>query len=244
MNPLRLLAGLSRGQRVLLAIAAVITLIVAMPLRLAIGIAGIDASGLTARFASGTIWSGRLDQARLGAFDIGTIRLRLKVLPLLGGRASFAVDREDGVGVLPLSGTADLGLAGRAISHVTGSLGGGSWGDIPVDRVNLDNLSVAFANGQCRSAEGRVQVVLGVSFPGLDLKNGLAGNARCDNGALVLPLAGESGLERLTLRITETGSYSARFTITATDPALAAGLSAAGFSPNSGGYSKSLRGQF
>ena len=53
----------------------------------------------------------------------------------------------------------------------------------------------------------------------------MSGRARCDGGALLLPLQGASGMERLDLRLFADGRWQARFQVAGD----AAALSGAGF---------------
>jgi general secretion pathway protein N len=71
-------------------------------------------------------------------------------------------------------------------------------------------------------------------FRGLDLANGLTGDARCDGGALLLPLASQSGQERIDLRIRADGAYEATMRIRTADPVLAGTLAGSGFQAANG----------
>lgn len=235
---------MSRRRTILLVAVALIAAILLLPLRLASAWIGLDAIGVSARSASGTVWNGRLEQARSQGFDLGTLDVGLDPLPLLIGRAQIGFDRTPGGGSEPLTGTIEAGIGRRAVSGLNGSVIGGGWGDLPIERIAFENMSALFSDGQCRSAEGRVRITLGVRIAGLELRNGLAGAPRCDGRALLLPLVGDSGMERLMLRIQADGSYDARFSVAATDPALGAALSAAGFAPAPGGFARTMRGQF
>ena len=224
----------------------ILAAIIFLPLRLAMGFVGLDTKALTARKASGTIWSGRLEQARLGRLDLGSLDTSLQPLPLFLGRARFSVERASVGGPNPLTGYFDLGLGRRAIDQLNGTLGitGSSLGGLPIDSIKLDQFSVLFSDGQCRAASGKVQLMLAVRIAGLDLRNGLSGEARCEGRSLLLPLSGQSGMEKLTLTVDSDGQYRARFGIAATDPVTAAALSAAGFSATAEGWYRDIRGQF
>lgn len=180
-------------------------LLLFLPLRLALGIAGAGDSGVTARAAGGTIWSGRLIEARLGPLGLGTLDTSLRPLPLLLGRLRFDVDR---IGGAPLRGSLETGWGRRGLHDLSGSLSGSLLGDMPVEQVNFDALTVLFEDGRCAEASGRVRLVLGLDMAGVSLRNGLSGNVRCDDGALLLPLIGDSGVERLMLRVDGEGRYT------------------------------------
>lgn len=230
--------------RLWIALAALVAAVLFLPLRLAAAWVGLDATGLTARQTSGTIWSGRFDQARFGGFDLGTLDAGLHPLPLLLGRARFAFERAQGGGPLPLSGSIEIGPGRRVVEGLSGTVTAVGPQPLPIESVSFDQASVHFSDGQCRSASGRVQLMLAVRIAGIDLRNGLSGEVRCEGRALLVPLAGQSGMERLNLTIEGNGRYQARFGIAATDPVTAAALSAAGFSATSEGWYRTMRGQF
>lgn len=178
-------------------------LLLFLPLRLALGIAGD--TGLAARAAGGTVWSGRLIDAQLGAMAIGTLDTRLRPLSLPLGRLRFDAER---LGGAPLAGSGEFGWNRRAVHDLTGTISGGALGDVPLEQVQVEALTVVFNGGRCIEARGRVRLVPGLDMAGAALRNGLSGTARCDNGVLLLPLAGDSGLERLVLRVRGDGRYS------------------------------------
>lgn len=232
--------------RLWIVVAVLMAAILFLPLRLAAGLFGLDDLGLTARQTSGTLWSGRLDQARLGGLDLGTLDTGLHPLPLLLGRARFDFERAESGGPMPLSGAVETGPGRRLVDGLTGTVGmtGAGLGGLPIDSISFDQLSVHFSDGQCRSASGKLQVLLAVRIAGIDLRNGLSGDARCEGRALLIPLVGQSGMERLNLTVNGDGSYQARFGLAATDPVTAAALSAAGFSATAEGYYRTVRGRF
>lgn len=230
-------------RRLWIMLAVVLAIILFLPLRLAMGMIGIDDTGLSARQLRGTVWSGRMEQTRVGGIDLGTLDVGVHPLPLLIGRARMGFTRVAGNGVEPLSGTYEIGPGRRVIDGLNGTVITGALGDLPVERLTFDQTSVQFSDGQCHSASGRVQVMLAVRIAGIDLRNGLSGEARCERGALLLPLSGQSGMERLTLAIHGDGQYEARFGVNATDPITSAALSAAGFSATAEGYFRTVRGR-
>jgi general secretion pathway protein N len=187
---------------ILLAMAAGIAF---LPLRLALAL--IDAP-VSAQEASGTIWSGRLTQARAGALNLGTLDVGLAPLALLTGQAQVDFTRIDS-GAAPLSGRIGTGLGGRYVDGVSGTMSGGEIGDLPIENVQLDQFSVRFTGDRCVAASGRVRLSLATSFAGLTLRSAMSGTARCDGDALLLPLVGDSGLDRLNIRLSANGNYVA-----------------------------------
>lgn len=231
-------------RRILIALAVVFAAILFLPLRLVSGMIGFDDLGVTARHASGTIWSGRMEQVRGGGFDLGTLDVGLKPLPLLLGRANLDFQRTEGSGGEPLSGSASIGPGRRAIDGLTGVVVGGDFSGIPVERIAFEQASVVFADGQCREASGRVTVTIGFSVAGLQLRNGMTGALACEGRELRTVLVGQSGLERLILTSDADGNYVARLLVQSTDPVLGAALSSAGFGPTAEGFVRTMRGRF
>lgn len=176
-----------------------------MPLRLALAIAGTGSAGFSARAAGGTLWSGRLVDARFGALDVGTLDTGLDVLPLLIGRLRLNLKHIDGAS---LEGAAEIGWSRRAIYGVTGNLNGGRIGGLLIDQFAAEALNIEFGGSRCVQASGRVRLSIAAGTVGVNRQMGLSGVARCDNGALLLPLTSESGAERLMLRIEGDGRYS------------------------------------
>lgn len=232
----------TRG-RILTVFAIIAAIILFLPLRLAGALFGFDDLGLTARSAGGTVWSGQLDQARLGPVDLGTLDVGLKPLPLLLGRASMDIERAAAGGSQPLSGTVSVGIGRRAIEGVTGTVGGSSIGGLPVESIAFESATVIFADGRCVEASGRATVTVGLSIAGLQLRNGMTGGLNCEGRDLVLTLVGQSGLERLRLNVDAQGNYVARLMVQSTDPFLGAALTAAGFGPTDDGYVRTSRGR-
>lgn len=234
---------LSRRRIIALIVLIVIAALAFLPMRLAAAMVGLDQRGVTARSVGGTVWNGRFEQVRVGGMALGTIDAGLQPLGLLLGRARFDIARTDDP-TAPLTGAIEVGRTRAAVIHLTGATIGGSLGDLPLERVAFDDLSLLFDNGRCVSASGTMRLTLAIRFAGMSISNGLAGQARCDGDALLLPLTGESGLERMTIRLTSDRRYTVQFGVNGADPLLAAALSAAGFSNRGGAYLRDMRGQF
>lgn len=187
------------GRGLFFAAAFLFALVALVPLRLGIDWLGLDRKGLAAREASGSVWLGALSEARFGPVVVGDVGARLRTLPLLLGRARVDVGRSDEA--RPLEGGVTVTRHGFGIDDVTARL---ELEGLPVAALDLADLSVRFSGGLCRSAEGRVKAeVAGAA---------LAGQARCDGGALRLPLTSSGGAS-LDLSLTEDGRY--RGTLTA-----------------------------
>jgi len=224
--------------------AFLIALLLFLPLRLALGWLGLERTGVTARAATGSVWSGRLKEARLGDAPVGDLDAGLSALPLLLGRARVGVESpQPGPG--RIVGAIMVRRSGLGIEDMTGAIPvAAAFAPLPLETLDLSEVSLAFADGQCDRAGGQVKAMLSGSIAGLDLAQGLSGNARCEGGALLLPLQSQSGMERLALRLFEDGRYALDFSVRPADPALGARLVASGFRQTAQGYAFSLKGKF
>jgi general secretion pathway protein N len=167
-----------------------LSLVVLLPLRFAVDRLGFAESGLTAREAVGSVWLGALAGARFGPLPLGDVAVRLRALPLLGGRARLDLDQDEG-----LSAGVTASRHGFGVDDASGSVQAPGLAGLPPSRLDLGDVSVRFADGLCASAEGRVTA------------SGLSGEARCAGPALLLPLASRSGADRLDVRLFADGRY-------------------------------------
>ena len=219
-----------------------VALVALLPLRLVLGWVGIGDAGLAARRVDGVLWGGRLVEARFGDVALGDLDARLAFFPLFVGRARVELDGE---GARPVHGAVTLGRHAIGIDDMTASLLTGQlFAPLPVTGLDLDDVSVRFRDGQCDHAEGRVRATLAGEAGGVPLPPTLSGPARCDAGALLLPLASQAGSETATLRVTGNGRYHAEFSLRPTDPAVAVRLERAGFIGGAQGYRLAVEGRF
>lgn len=220
---------LSRRMRILLILVLLLGLLLFLPMRVALGLAGLERLGVAARDVRGTVWSGGIDQLMLGNMPLGSVRAGLSPISLLMGRARFDVARTKG---LPddIRGAITVGFGRIGIDDVTGAVPlGRTFAPLPVSSLMMEDVSGYFSGDRCGHAEGRVRARLAGQFPGLNLSQGLSGVAACDGDALVLPLVSQSGLEKITLRVWRSGRYVAEMRIETTDATLAGTLGQAGF---------------
>jgi len=216
-----------------------------LPLRLVLGLVGVDELGLSARRAGGTVWSGTLTEARVGALALGDLDAHLSPWSLLLGRARIEVR---GPGTLPgrgLRGAVTVARHGFGVDDLGAALAAGPlFQPVPVTALDFEGVSVAFDDGQCRSADGRVRATLGPGPAGLALPPQVAGAIRCEAGALLVPLTGQAGAEAVTLRVEGDGRYRAELTLPAGDPGAAERLAALGFVQGPGGWRLAAEGRF
>ncbi len=234
---------LPMGRTTFFVAAFAFALVALFPLRIALDWFGLDTRGLAARSAEGSIWLGALKEAQLGPVPIGDVSARLNSLPLFLGRARVTLAR-------PTEGEAFEGAAvvsrhSFALEDVTGRLRlGAVLAPLPVASVELDGVSAGFVSDQCARAEGRIRATLAGDLGGIAIPSGLAGNARCDAGALLLPLASQTGLEQLNLRLFTDGRYRAELIVRPSDPAVGERLRAAGFAQSGAGFARLVEGRF
>lgn len=233
---------LRTGPAALFGAIFVVALIAFLPMRLMLGWIGLGDLGLSARQVSGSMWFGELTDAHAAGFALGDLAAHVSPIQLLVGRARVDVA---GKGGEPLQGAVTLSRHSLGIDDVSTSMAGGTaFAPLPVTSLDLDDVSARFKDGACDHAEGRVRATLAGAIGGVPLPQAMAGNARCDGNALLLPLASTAGSESLDLRLRPDGSYAADMTMRTADPALGAKLQLTGFQPSANGYLLSIQGRF
>ena len=233
---------LATGRTALFGAMLVAALLAFVPLRLVLGLFGLGEQGLTARHVDGGLWGGRLVEARFGEVALGDAGARLAFWPLFLGRARVELAGE---GARPLRGALTVSRHGIGVDDFTASvLTGQLFAPLPVTALDLDEATVHFRDGQCELAEGRVRATLAGEAGGVPLPPTLSGPARCDAGALLLPLTSSAGTETATLRVFGDGRYRAEFALRQADPAIGARLERAGFISGPQGYRLAVEGRF
>lgn len=237
------------GRALFFACALLFALVALLPLRLAADWLGLGENGVAARDAVGSVWAGALHGTQYRDTPLGDLVTQLNGPPLLLGRARIAVSRG---GALDRPGNDPDRFEGAVtVSRNAYSLGdatarvplGPDFAPLPATAIDLSNVSVRFVGGQCASAEGTVTVETAGNVAGVPIPASMSGNARCEGGALLLPLAGASGLEQLALRFPGGGRYRATLSVRPTDPLVQQRLAAAGFAAGGGIYSLNIEGR-
>lgn len=204
-------------------------LILFMPMRIALGLTGVERFGVAARDVRGSIWGGRIDQLMLGSVAVGPVRAALSPLSLLMARVRVDIWRKDGAAD-DVSGAMTMGFGRIGVDDVTGVIPlGRAFAPLPVGSFVMEDLTIWFSGDRCGHAEGRVRAQMAGQFPGLNLSQGLSGTAVCDGDALLLPLVSQSGLEKVNLRLWRSGRYVAEMRIETADATLADALAKSGF---------------
>jgi general secretion pathway protein N len=235
---------LTTNRRTLFLAMFVAAMLALLPLRLVLGWAELDDQGFAAREVRGSVWSGRLSEARFGDLALGDLDARVSPLALLIGRARVALESRSG-SAQALSGTVELSRNRAGVIGATGPIEPGSaFAPLPVTALNLDEVSVRFVDGACEAAEGRVRAEIAGTFLGATLPGAVSGTARCDGGALLLPLVSAAGSEGAALRLWADGRYRAELTLVPSDPAVATRLDTAGFVANGAARMLAIEGRF
>lgn len=237
--------GLSTGRLAFFGAALVVALLASLPLRLALGAAGLGEAGLTARRVDGSVWGGSLAEASAAGLRLGDLAARLAPLDLLVARARVDLASRGEDPLHAFRGALAASRHALAADAVTATLpAAGLFQPLPVTALDLDEVTVRFRDGLCERAEGRVRATMAGEVAGLPLAGAMAGAARCDAGRLLLPLASLAGSERIDLRLTDDGRYDAALTVAAPDPATARKLAGFGFQQRPGGYRLTVQGRF
>lgn len=223
---------MTRRTRIALAVAAtLIMLITLLPLSVTLPVVMPRNSGLSARAATGTIWSGTLHDAQLAGLPLGDTQIGLLPFALLTGQARLQF-----VGA-KLRGTLVATPGGFGVAHGNGPIDAAvRLKPLPVAQLVLDDTTVQFSGTRCAEAKGNVRAVVGGDIGGVSLPGGMTGALRCDGKELLVPLVGQSGMERLSVHIQGDGKWRAEFLVRAADEANAAKLAAAGFTAGPTGY--------
>lgn len=223
----------------------VVALIALLPLRLALSWVDIDRTEIAAREVGGSVWSGSLREAEIGTLPLGDLGAALSPWPLFVGRARVDLAGHSTTSTRSVHGAITVSRHSAGIDDMTASLlTGDLFAPLPVSGLDLDDVSVRFEDGNCRSAQGRVKAIFASDVAGIGLGQSMAGTARCDAGALLLPLASQSGTEAVALRLWKTGRFRAELTVQPSDPAVVAKLTLAGFQPTAKGYLLAIEGRF
>lgn len=193
-----------------------------VPLSMVLGLFHAENAGLSAR-ASGSIWSGHLQDLRLSGVHVGDAEARLDPFALLTGVRRLQIRSERGVGLV---------VGGRTIGveHVRASVDFAELGlALPFEGVlRLDDATLLFQDGRCSRAEGRISTdVFRRNVNGPDL----AGTLACDGSAAVARLLGRvSDMEiAMVLRVEAGGSYRLDSRATGVSSAIRGALLLAGF---------------
>ena len=233
----------SKSRIILFGAVFLLALLALLPMRTGMEWLGLSDRGMAARSAHGSVWNGQLIESQFGDAALGNVDAGLNLFPLMLGRPRVAVARSpdnaailgDFRGAISVSGISDMNATLPA-----------DWlfAPLPISALELENVTVEFDNGQCVNADGLVRARIGGSLGGIALPEALVGNAACDDGALLLPLISQSGMEQMDVRILAGGDYSAELRLMVANEDARQRLAQSGFAPGPNGYQLSVQGQF
>ncbi|MEP7004664.1 MAG: type II secretion system protein N [Sphingomonas bacterium] len=224
--------------------AFVVALIALLPLRLAMGWFDLGSTGLTAREVNGSVWYGTLHEASFGGVPLGDLHAGLSPFQLLVGRARINLSGQ-GDAARPFHGAIGVTRHSFGVDDLSATLPAGNvFAPVPVSALDFDDLSVRFQDGNCEKAEGRVKATVSGDLAGISLGQGMSGTARCDAGALLLPLVSQAGTETIALRLWGTGRFRAELTVQPGDPTEIQKLVLSGFQATAKGYTLAIEGRF
>ncbi len=227
-----------RSRRAILAVLAiaVTALIAFFPMRLALGLSGLDERGFSAREVAGTIWQGRLIGARAGALPLGDLDAGLRFMPLLSGAAELQLSRPADGATAGFTALISSQSGALSVREANGSVPlGSSLAPLPAASVSFTDFSARFADGRCSTAKGEVRLALSSLGPMLPLQGAMAGKARCSGDALLVPMTGPTGMEKLNLRIEADGQWHSELILAGLPVEVTTVLFNAGFGAAPGG---------
>lgn len=232
----------SLRRRLALAGLALVALILLLPLRLVLELSRDGM--LRAEAVEGSVWNGRLASLFAGSLPLGTVDIALRPLPLLLGRAEVAMDRPEWPGTAPFHAIAHAGSGGVVIRQATGELPlAGAMAPLPVRAIRFSDFELVMTGGECRRASGTIGLALAGLGPLLPNETALSGEARCDEGALIVAMAGPTGMERMLLRLTGEGGWTADLVLSNLPIEVSGPLLDAGFTGRPGGIGVTASGR-
>jgi general secretion pathway protein N len=199
--------------------AFICALLLNVPLRLA-----LPDGLLSARSVSGTIWSGRIDDANLGGLAFGKLDLRLR----LDGWMHFSTSDQ-------LSGISNPFAKVLDVDEISGSLPLSQSLDL-AEHIDFQDTSIRINPEGCAEASGMVHLQLAKRAGDVVLGQRLTGTPRCKGRDLVATLASRSRMENLTFILRPDKSYVATVRLGSAYVDQAQALTAQGFVADTQGY--------
>jgi general secretion pathway protein N len=233
---------LSARAKLALAALFVLALVVAFPLRLAL--AWGAPAAVTARSVDGSVWDGAIGDLRIGTLPFGDVAAGLRPLPLLIGRREFGIERLSLTGAPEFSAIAAGGAAWASLRNVNGPVPlGDAFGNLPATTLGFRDFHLVVEKGRCTEASGQVSLILASLSALMPTPVALSGNARCDKGALYVPMSGPSGMEKVFVRLEPDGRWRADLVLSGLPVEMSGPLLDMGFSARPGGIGMSASGK-
>lgn len=198
------------------------------------------APGLEADSVSGSIWSGRLRNARYAGLPLGDVDVGLDAGRLLKGEASLRFHRMGPT----LSGRAGGTRQDRRLEELSGEL------PLQLLPYPAPALTIRFQDvhttlsprGACRSAGGQVSTSLS-GIPFLGETPALSGSPACDGDRLFAPLRLPGDRAGLDLWLSANGSWTGKLRLRPDNRLALVGLAAAGFAIEGGDATLTAEGR-
>ena len=200
------------------------------------------APDLTASAISGSIWRGRLTDAQWHGVVLGDLGVGLDPGALLAGKLRLDFDRAAAAGGR-LSGRVGSDRGQHLAERVSGGLRLAlPYALVPVLDIELHDVSLYLdPAGNCLRAGGGVTTLL-TGIPGIGDSPALAGTARCDGTALLLPLASDNGQLGLAVHVWGDRRFRAALTVRTNSTLAQLALAAAGFAAGDDGATLVVEG--
>lgn len=198
------------------------------PMRLAISLAGLDNAGLSAREVQGTIWSGRLIDARfrgiaMGSLDAGIVPSSLLAKPAIHIRRKNA-EGDDFTAMI--SGSANT----VQISEATGDIPLAALaGRIPISTAKISNGNIALENGGCIAASGDVDIRPNSLIARFAGDQTMRGALACNGDNVAMQLTNPSDTIALSAALDPERHYRMQLILKNLSPEVAFGLRSLGF---------------
>lgn len=210
------------------------------PLRAALAMSDLERIGFAARQVAGSIWYGRIGELHVRSQPLGTFEVELEPAGLLLGnvRMEFSrMDHPEGV----LRGRLAAGLR-RGVLNTSGRIAVGEmFAPLPVEALELNDVSILFRNGTCVEASGQMAAV--TNGPIAAGFSGLKGSLQCDGERARVVIQGQGGNERFEFYIHADGSYRAWMSVRSAATEVNSSLAAFGFRPAPQGMMLSVDGK-
>lgn len=237
-------ARLSTRTKIVLAIGTLLALLAMLPLRLVLGLADPSGNSLRAQAVEGPAWNGIAGEMQVGGLPLGTLEVDLMPLPLLIGRAQFALNRPEFDGGAPFSARVRGAGGNIAIDDANGEMPVGSaMAPLPVRAISFADFSVRMREGRCEAASGTLGLIVPALGGVFDAETALAGEARCEDGALSVAMTGTGGNERVDFTLAPDGEWRADLTLADIPLELSAPLLDMGFTARGSGVALAAGGK-
>ncbi len=153
------------------------------PLRFAISLANLEASGLTSSAVHGSVWNGRLDDLTMRGARLGDFNVAASPLSLLTGSPKLTFRSNGPI----LEGAVAAGADGAVFTNLRGQLALTQLDpQAPSGAVlTFFDTDLDLAGNACRTASGQARIV-GMASAGLP---DMSGPISCETGRLRLALA-------------------------------------------------------